>query len=316
MRFHRLTSSSGGAYVLIALLFYVPLCFASGDAVSLAVVEVAPGIYVHKGRHAGIEDQERGDSANIGFIIGDDCVAVIDTGGSIATGKALRAAIRNKTPLPVCYVINTHIHFDHVLGNAAFLEDQPVFIGHENLGPAMDASRDFFVEQFAAEFGENPSGTLVISPTRLVAERLDLDLGGRQIRLLAERTAHSDNDVTVLDLKTKTLWTGDLLFMERLPVLDGSLKGWLRWLDDAVSSDYLQVVPGHGPARAAWPDAARMLRNYLEQLLAETREAVSDGQFLEDAMRTVGQEAIEGWLLTARAHPRNVSKAYRELEWE
>jgi len=99
-------------------------------------------------------------------------------------------------------------------------------------------------------------------------------------------------------------------------VLDGSLKGWLRWLDDAVSVDYSQVVPGHGPAHAAWPDAARMLRDYLDRLLAETRKAVADGQFLEDAMRSVGQEAIEGWLLTARAHPRNVSKAYRELEWE
>ncbi|NIO42298.1 MAG: MBL fold metallo-hydrolase, partial [Burkholderiales bacterium] len=70
------------------------------------VVEVATGVYVRPGKHSVVFEGE--DIANIGFIVGERCVAVIDTGGSYSEGQALLGAIRQITPLPVCYVINTH----------------------------------------------------------------------------------------------------------------------------------------------------------------------------------------------------------------
>ena len=75
-------------------------------------------------------------------MVGTRCVAVIDTGGTYAVGRASRQAIRRVTAVPVCYVINTHGHPDHVFGNPAFAEDRPEFIGHVRLGEAMnDADR-------------------------------------------------------------------------------------------------------------------------------------------------------------------------------
>lgn len=284
---------------------------------SLETTEIAPGIHVHSGHHVTVDDAAgRGDSANIGVVIGRDCVAVIDTGGSLATGRALRARIRELTETRICYVINTHVHFDHVLGNAAFREDQPSYVGHAQLAEAMDANRAFFLENFAQELGPDAGEEAIVTPDRLVEDTLSLDLGDRVLTLTAHPPAHTSQDLTVKDEQTGTLFLGDLLFVERVPVLDGSLKGWLAVLDRLSGDGAPRAVPGHGPASVPWPEGAIAERRYLELLLAETRSAIAEGVFLETAMEQVGRSERGAWELFDAVHPRNVSRAYTELEWE
>lgn len=278
------------------------------------LVEVANGVFVHPGRQVGLDHRERGDSANIGFVIGEKCVAVVDSGGALATGRALRAAIMERTALPICYVINTHVHFDHVLGNAAFAADGVEFVGHQNLAAAIAANREFFVDRFGHEL-EARKGDSVIGPTTTVSEKLTLDLGGRTLLLEAHATAHTNADLSVLDEKTRTLWTGDLVFIGRLPILDGSLRGWLAWLETYQAKQFARIVPGHGPASADWPAGGEAERRYLAALLSDGRKAVAGGMFLEDAMESMSRDAAAPWSLNDR-HPRNVSRAFRELEWE
>ena len=87
---------------------------------SFALEEVAPGNYVHRGSLDDRTPENAGDQANIGFIIGERCVAVVDPGGSLRVGQVLRAALRRITDKPVCYVIITHTHPVHFVGAAAF----------------------------------------------------------------------------------------------------------------------------------------------------------------------------------------------------
>ena len=278
--------------------------------------EVAPGIYLHRGQHASLDDPGRGDSANVGFIEGARCIAVIDSGGSLATGAQLLRVISARSDKPVCYVINTHVHFDHVLGNTAFDADGIQFVGHRKFAEALPANRAFFAERFVDELGGEGMADRIVDPQVLIDDKLELDLGERALILEAHGLAHTNTDLTVLDRRTNTLWTGDLLFRERMPVLDGSVRGWLGWMDSAMKQTYALVIPGHGEPDRAWPEGAVAQRRYLKSLLDETRAAVAKGTFIEDAKGVVGVGEKAHWRLSESTHARNVSRAFRELEWE
>ncbi|MEN8801803.1 MAG: quinoprotein relay system zinc metallohydrolase 2 [Thiogranum sp.] len=278
------------------------------------MVEIAAGIYVRPGKQAVVFDNEA--VANIGFIVGNRCVAVIDTGGSYAEGLALRHAIKSVTPQPVCFVINTHVHPDHILGNLAFREAGVFYIGHNKLARAMALRGSVYLQRAAQQAGRPLGPEHIILPDLSVDGQLKLDLGERVVTVVAHSTAHTDNDLSVYDEKTGTLWLSDLLFMEHIPVVDGSLKGWLTLLETLRDKPARRVVPGHGPVQAAWPDAAGDTQRYLSTLEEETRERIARGDDLREAQKTVAYGERTRWQLFDSYHKRNIIAAYTELEWE
>jgi quinoprotein relay system zinc metallohydrolase 2 len=214
-------------------------------------------------------------------------------------------------------VINTHVHVDHVLGNAAFKAPATQFIGHAQLAAALSQSREFFLKNYASDLDPPPSPQQIIGPDTTVAidTDLDLDLGARHLHLRAWPKAHTDSDLTIFDDSTATLWTGDLLFVQRTPAIDGSIKGWLAVLDRISAVPAKHVVPGHGPPSVDLPAALDPQRRYLQALLVGLRQEIADGKPLQAAIKEVNPEHA-GWLLWDETHPRNVARVYQELEWE
>jgi quinoprotein relay system zinc metallohydrolase 2 len=287
---------------------------AARELPELAVENPAPGVYVHYGQQAEMTAANFGDVANLGFVVGSRCVAVIDTGGTYAVGLALRQAIRRVTAIPVCFVINTHVHPDHVFGNAAFVADHPQFIGHVHLADALRRRGQNYLNALNRELGDAASGSAIVVPTRVVATSDDVDLGGRVLQLRAWPTAHTDTDLTVFDAETATLWLGDLLFVGHLPVLDGNLRGFLSALGELKTIRAKLAVPGHGRA-VAWPDALAPEQRYLEDLLVEVRAAIQANRTLAETVASVGVGRGQ-WLLYDQFQRRNVTAAYAELEWD
>lgn len=279
--------------------------------------EIAPGVHVHEGRVALYAPDNEGDISNAGFVVGDEAVAVIDTGGSARIGARLAAAVRAVTDRPIRYVVNTHMHPDHVLGNAAFEGDRPAFVAHHKLARGLAARAERYLAINREAMGEAAfAGTRIVMPTQAVAEPTTLDLGGRSLLLTPQRTAHTDNDLIVRDSATGTVFLGDLLFSEHTPTLDGSLVGWLAVLDDLARMPAERVVPGHGPASMAWPDAAKPVQHYLQVIRDEIRVLIKGDHTLSDAVSTVGRSEKDAWQLFDDYHARNVSAAFAELEWE
>ncbi len=284
-------------------------------ASALILREVAAGVFVHLGQHVAPDAPGHDDIANIGFVVGSTCVAVIDSGGSDTVGRELRSAIGARSRLPVCYVINTHVHYDHLLGNSAFAPDHPVFVGSATLPAAVARSRQYFKTHYAGDLDLSRADP-IIGPDRTVERDLTLDLGDRTLALHAWPTAHTDCDLTVEDLKTRTLWAGDLLFRERLPVVDGSVKGWLTVLDELAKMRVDHVIPGHGDPTGDFPGAVGPQWRYLQALVAGVRAELGAGQPMQHAIEHVALAERDHWLLWNEAHPRNVARVYQELEWE
>lgn len=282
----------------------------------LKVSEQAPGVFVQFGALEDWMPSNGGNVANIGFIVGSRCVAVVDTGGTPEVGRRLRAAVRRATPLPVCYVINTHAHPDHVLGNVAFAADAPRFVASTRMNAALGARERYYLNALQRDFGIAMTHEQVVYPGVAVDKVVELDLGDRVLQLNSWPTAHTDHDLTVYDRKTRTLFLSDLLFVGHIPVLDGSLRGWLAVMKELAAFDVALAVPGHGAAGRDWPGVLRPQQRYLEALLNETRGAIKSRMTIQQAVDRIGGDAAGQWELAERFHRRNVTTAYAELEWE
>ncbi|MEM8956947.1 MAG: quinoprotein relay system zinc metallohydrolase 2 [Pseudomonadota bacterium] len=292
-----------------------PVCKPLGEV--LEVSEVALGVFAHLGLVEEPNGDNRGDVSNLGFVIGETGVAVIDTGTARWMGEALWRAIRAETDLPVTHVILTHMHPDHVLGTEPFAEIGAQIVGHAKLPRALADRQANYIESLERLIGPPAFlGTRAVLPEVLVEDVAQIDLGARILNLRAWPAAHTGNDLTVRDSVTGTMFAGDLVFDRHTPALDGDLMGWQQVLADMTALGVTQVIAGHGGPLLAWPEGGAAQLRYLEVLEADTRAAIDAGQRIGDAVEVIAESEADKWELFESYNPRNATVAFTELEWE
>ncbi len=317
-------------------------CVATDTQPALDMTEIAPGVFTRVGAPGQSSAENRGEIANLSFVVGSGGVLVIDAGGTRAEGEALYAAIRQRTDLPIRELVLTHMHPDHMFGAEVFAEAGARIAISETYPRSVAARAGFWMENYTVLLGpETMLGTRVFLPSpdrqaplvrSLVPGRLDAAalLPGRvsplverarpgedgkppervqpravrpDLAMFAEPPAHTDNDVIVWDATTKTLFAGDMLFNGLTPVLDGSIDGWLHWLAQEQPVPAQMRLDRDMPLNAVARTPERVVPGHGPVISGSWAEASQPTYDYLSALRAATMRAIDAGQPLSRAVP-------------
>ena len=184
---------------------------------------------------------------NIGVILGEEAVLLVDTRASHRQADELREELETLTSLPVGWVVNTHFHWDHTWGNARFPE--AALWGHERCRSELvdngDAARRRVLEWIPAEHHDAVDEVVITPPTETFGSSALIDIGGRAVELRYHGLGHTNSDIVVRAEDAGVLFAGDLIEQGAPPAFGDSYPlDWGQTLDSIVLE--ATVVPGHG----------------------------------------------------------------------
>ncbi|SDO71840.1 quinoprotein relay system zinc metallohydrolase 1 [Pseudomonas extremorientalis] len=295
--------------VLWLLLFSLPV-LADLDYV-LKPRLIADNTWLLEGSTDNFTRDNGGNIVNVGFIVTEPGVVVIDTGPSRRYGEALRQAIARVTDKPVIQVLLTHHHPDHGLGNQAF-RDVPIgaVAGTKNL---LHEQGDSMAENLYRMVGDWMRGTEVVLPSEALPAGVKT-FGSHDLQLLHLR-GHTGADLAILDRRTGVLFAGDLVFYQRALTTPHS-PGLAIWLADIATLQGLPwtlIVPGHGPiATDAKP--FEQMRDYLTWLDQLLRDGAAHGSDMPELIRSPIPERFAGINLSRYELTRSVTHLYPHYE--
>lgn len=277
---------------------------------SLQATPVADGVYVFSGVAENFSRANGGNIVNTGFIVGDEGVVVVDSGPSHQYGRQQRAAIARVTARPIARVYLTHAHPDHFLGNQAYAPE--LLEALPQTRSAIRDKGDALNDNLYRLVGGWMSGTQVVLPPREAAAGA-VQVGGRALRLLPA-AGHTDGDLMIYDEKSRTLFTGDLVFFGRAPTTpDADVSRWLATLDRIDAIDFKTLVPGHGAVQHDHAGVAQT-RDYLRWLDSTLTDAAGRGLDMNEVMRQPLPPRFQTLAVVREEFVRSVVHLYPAVE--
>jgi len=274
--------------------------------------KVAEGVYCFFGKLENISKENGGNMVNTCYVRTKEGYVVIDSGPTFAYAKQAYLRMQRISKLPVKYVITTHDHDDHWMGNGFYKSQGALLIGpktyEQNIIKGMQTRMESIL-------GKEVYGSAGIVPLdRVVEQNLTLKVGEKTFEISQPvPQAHTKGDLIVWIPEQSVLFGGDLVFDGRVTSLrDGSLIGSLQAINKLEEYHPKVVIPGHGYRTQA--DIIVAYQAYLKDLKKAVLEALESDVGLEEVTKKVTLPKYRDLKLYDVLNARNITDAYRELE--
>jgi len=216
--------------------------------------------------------ENRGWNSNSAFVVTKAGVLLFDTGSSTAIGESIKKLIAGVTNQPVRWIINSHAHGDHWLGNAVFKDTVEAIYASEQVTKNIANEGQTWVDSFMRMTRGATGQSVIVVPDSLVKERTEIVLGGKRVLLFPSGSSHSPGDILMWLPEENVLVAGDVVYSDRMPsTFDSNLSQWINLLDEIKTMQPKAVIPGHGDVT----DLQGVIR--LRNLLQAFRKAVEQG---------------------------------------
>ena len=285
--------------LLIVSLVATATAFAQDIATEIATTEAAPGVYMLNGAN--------GFSSNMGLLVGDDRVVLIDDGMAPITAD-LVATVAELANRPIDFIVNTHVHGDHVGSNATLAENGAVIFAHKNIRKRLVEAPD-------------PAGGAGGLPVVTFADGVNFHVNGQDAHVRHIAKAHTDGDAVVHLHGSNVIVAGDLHFNYLFPFIDldsgGSVRGFIagqRRIIEMADEDTV-IIPGHGPV--ANRDDLQASLDMLVDAEARVEALVLEGKTEEEVLAANPlADYHEAWNWGFITTERMTSTLYRSLTAE
>jgi cyclase len=260
-----------------------------------------------------MDEHNNGNISNSCFVNMGTSYLVIDSGPSFSYASQAYSQMKKIKNLPISYVVNTHLHDDHWLGNGYYES-----IGAKIIGSAAftDLPKEEMTRMQKRITKEAYLKTTQTYPSLLVEKEKNLKINSIKVSIKhVNQKAHTDSDLYVYIPSKKIVFVGDMVFNDRLPsIREGNLRGWLKGLDEIRNLDVDYIIGGHG--KIITPDSVNFTYNYIKGLLQQISTLIEDGENITDVLDIVTMQEYKNMNFYDSIHRQNVEIAYRMLEWD
>ena len=223
--------------------------WAANAGFDFSVTPIAENVYSIISPSYGRPSREnKGWNSNSHFIVTEKGVLVFDTGSSELIGNEIIRAIKSITDQPIRWVVNSHSHADHWLGNAAFANVGAEIISSALSMTAMKEDGQDVVDAFASMTEGATGSTHIFYPTSLLIQREKRNLGGVNVEFIFSNDGHSPGDILMWLPKQKIIFGGDVLSSDWMPIMTprGNVPNLIETLNTVINMNPMIVLPGHG----------------------------------------------------------------------
>jgi cyclase len=268
--------------------------------------KITDGIYVYVGNNL---------NSNAGIVITQEGVVLIDSGHNPTDSRALLAAVKKLTPLPIRYLIDTEPHGDHTTGHFVF-SPPAIIVAHEGATESMKAAynpkRNEKLMAQSAEMRAAFEGFRFVLPHIEYRQKMTLNLGERTFELIYLKDVHSEADTAVWLPKERVLFSASGIVVNQINIL----RPFVTIPDILAAAKLMKglnpehVIPGHGI-----PGTVKIFEDteqYYALLLERVGKMVKEGKSLDQIKKEVKMPEYDHWA-TKERFPTNVEAAYKAV---